>query len=90
MHGSEDMLKSHMFGRRKDPPRGLQLMDLAHPLDPRMVDDTLFGRFPGGQARSRDKRDVPVNGVVRQTFINKIVNHRRPLQQQDLKQSRVS
>ena len=45
VHHPQDVLKPLMLGRRKDPPRGLQLVDLPHPLHPGMVDDLLFGDF---------------------------------------------
>ena len=64
MHRPEDVLESRMLGRRKDPPGGLQLMNLPHPLDPRMIDDFLLGDFARGKARAGNKRNVSVNWIV--------------------------
>ena len=38
VHRPKHVLKPRMLGRRKDPPCGLQLMNLPQPLKPRMVD----------------------------------------------------
>ena len=46
MHRAQNMLKSRVLGGRKDPPGGLQLVDVPQPLDPRMVDHLTFGRLP--------------------------------------------
>jgi len=45
VHRPHDMLETSMLGRRKDPPGSLQLMDLAHPLHPGMVDQLPFADF---------------------------------------------
>jgi hypothetical protein len=45
MHYAENMLKTGVFGGRKDPPSGLQLVDLPQPLNPRMVDDIPLADF---------------------------------------------
>ena len=52
VHDPQDVLEAGMLGRRKDPPGRLQLVNLPHPLDPRMVDDLLFRDFARRQARS--------------------------------------
>ena len=49
VHDSHDVLEPGVLGRREDPPGGLQLMDLPHPLHPRMVDDLLLRNLPRRQ-----------------------------------------
>jgi hypothetical protein len=68
MHDSEHVLKTHVFGRRKDPPGGLQLVNLSQPLYPWMINQFLFGCFTGGQTLAGDERDIAVNGIVGQAF----------------------
>ncbi len=48
MHDPQHVLKTHVFGGRKHPPGGLQLVDVSQPLHPGMVDNLLFGHFTGG------------------------------------------
>ena len=43
MHRAQRVLESGVFAAREDPPGGLQLMDSAQPLQPRMVEQILFG-----------------------------------------------
>jgi hypothetical protein len=52
MHHAKYVLKSHMFGGWKHPPCRLQLMNLPHPLNPRMINQILFGRFACRQSDS--------------------------------------
>ena len=75
VHDSEDMLKPHVLGRREDPPGGLELMDLPHPLDPRMVDQLLFGDLPLRQSRPRDERDVAVDRIVSEALRGVVTRH---------------
>ena len=75
VHRAQDMLEPHVLGRREDPPRGLQLVDVPQPLHPRMIDQRLFGHFARGQRVLRDERDVAVNRIVRQTFGVEITRH---------------
>ena len=42
VHRPQDVLKAGVLGRGIDPPGGLQLVDLAEPLDPGVIDDRLF------------------------------------------------
>ena len=56
MHHAQHVLEARMFGRRINPPGGLQLMDLPQPLDPGMIDDLPFGDFALGQARHWRRR----------------------------------
>jgi hypothetical protein len=64
MHRPENMLKSHVFGGRKNPPGGLKLVNVPHSLDPGMVNHVLLGRFLLRQASAGDKRDVAMNWIV--------------------------
>ncbi len=50
VHRPEHVLEAGMLGRRIDQPGGLQLVDLAEPLDPGIVDDRLFGDLAFGQS----------------------------------------
>jgi len=77
VHDSEDVLKPHVFSRRKYPPGSLQLMYLPHSLDPRMIDQVLLGRFTRSQTGSGNERDVAVYRVVRQAFRREVANHSR-------------
>jgi len=43
-------------------------MDLPQPLEPRVVDDLLLGRFALGQSDRGSEGDVSVNGVVTEAF----------------------
>jgi len=58
------VLKSRVFGGRKNPPRGLQLMNLPQPLHPGRVDQVAFGHFARFARLRRAKRNVPVNRVL--------------------------
>jgi hypothetical protein len=49
MHRPEHVLEPHVFGGGKDPPGGLELMNLPQSLDPRVIDDVLFRNFTPGQ-----------------------------------------
>jgi hypothetical protein len=64
MHRPDDMLETGVLGRREDPPGGLQLVDLTHPLHPRIVDQLPLAPFFGPQVDVRDERDVAVDRVV--------------------------
>ena len=46
VHGSEGVLKTSMFGRRKNPPRTLQLEDASEALNPGGIDHIPFRSFP--------------------------------------------
>ena len=45
MHGTKNMLKPHVFGGGKDPPGGLKLMNMSHPLHPGMINNVLLRGF---------------------------------------------
>jgi len=62
MHDAHHVLEPGVLGGGKDPPGGLELVDLAEALDPGMVDDLAFGRLASGTTAG--KGDVAVNGVV--------------------------
>jgi hypothetical protein len=68
MHGPQNVLESRMFRRGIDPPRGLQLVDLPHSLDPRMVDDGPLRHTTRTHSAVRRERDVTVNWIVSQCF----------------------
>jgi len=46
MHGSQGMLETGMFGRRKDPACALELEDTAKALNPRGIDQIPFCFLP--------------------------------------------
>ena len=69
------MLKPHVLGRGKDPPGRLQLVNLPHPLHPRMVDNRLLGHLARRQPRFRDEGNVPVNRIVREAFLGEVADH---------------
>ena len=50
VHDAHYVLKAGMLGRGKDPPGGLQLVNLPQPLDPGMIDDLAFGDLAAGSA----------------------------------------
>ena len=77
VHDSQNMLKSHVFGGWKHPPGSLQLMNLPHPLHPRVIDQILLGRLLRRQTDAGHERDVSVNGIVRQAFRNEVAGHER-------------
>ena len=72
MHDAHHMLKPRMLGGGKDPPGGLQLMNLPHPLDPRMIDDLPLGRLARRQSAAGDERDVAVDRIEAQAFTAEI------------------
>src|ERR1051325_6746818 len=45
MHRAERVLKAAMLGRRIDPARALQLIDVPQALHPGRIDDRLLGYF---------------------------------------------
>ena len=51
VHRPQHVLEPRVFGRGKDPPGGLQLVNLPQPLEPGMVDDLLLGDLALGQSR---------------------------------------
>ncbi len=75
VHHAENMLKSHMLGGREDPPGCLELVDMPHPLHPRVIDDLLLGDLAGRQPAAGDEGDIPVDRVVSQAFRGKITSH---------------
>ena len=74
VHRAEHVLEAGVLGRRIDQPGGLQLVDLAQPLNPGIVDDRLFGDFTFGQSMRRDEGDVAVDNVVAETGVQKRVH----------------
>ena len=76
VHRPEHVLKPRVLGRGKDPPGGLQLVDLPQPLEPGMVDDLPLGDLALGQARGRGERDIAVDRIVAEAFALEIF-HRR-------------
>ncbi len=66
MHGSEHVLKSGVLGTGIDPPGALKLVDAAEPLQPRVVDERLFGILAGGGPGYVG--DVAVNRVAGEAF----------------------
>lgn len=77
MHRPENVLKPSVFGTRKDPPCGLQLMNMPHPLHPGMINQLLFRDFIVRESRPGHKRDVSMNRVVSQAFCCKVSRHER-------------
>ena len=76
VHRPQHVLKPRMLGRGKDPPGGLQLVNLPQPLEPRVVDDLPLGDFALRQARRRGEGDVAVDRIVAEAFALE-VSHRR-------------
>ena len=76
MHRTEHVLEAGVLGRGIDQPGGLQLVDLAEPLNPGMVDDRLFGDLAFGQSVRRDEGDVAVDDVVAEAGIQERVHAR--------------
>ena len=76
MHGAQDVRKPRMFRGRKDPPCRLQLMNLPHPLQPRMIDYLPLGDFARRQIGPGDKRQVAVDRIVRQVLAGEAVHGR--------------
>ena len=68
VHCPEHVLEARMFGRGKDPPGGLQLVNLPQPLKPGVVDQFAFGHFPYRQARRRGEGNVAVDRIVAEAF----------------------
>ncbi len=66
VHRAQHVLKARMFGRGIDPPGALQLMNLAEPLHPGMIDEGLLGDL--ARITSGRKRDVAVHRVAEQTL----------------------
>ena len=68
VHRPEHVLEPRVLGRGKDPPGGLQLVNLPQPLQPGMVDDLLLGHLARRQPRRRGERDVAVDRIVAQAL----------------------
>ena len=64
MHDAQHVLETGVFRRGKDPPCGLQLVDLPQPLYPRMIDDLAFRHFAIDGAAGAGEGDVAVDGIV--------------------------
>ena len=75
VHDAQYVLKPGVFGRGENPPRGLQLMDLPQPLQPRMIDDLPLGNFASRESLVRHQRHVTMQRIVTQGFTAK-VGHR--------------
>ena len=73
MHGPQDVLETSVFGRWKDPPGRLQLMDLTQALDPRRVDQLPLAHL-SGPIGARNEREIPVHGIGKQVFVLKRVH----------------
>ena len=65
-----------MLGRGKDPPGGLQLVDLPQPLEPGVVDDLLLGDLALGQPHRRGERDIAVDRIVAEAFALEISHNK--------------
>ena len=74
VHRPQDVLKAGVLGRRVDPPGGLQLVDLAEPLDPGMIDDRLLRDLSLGQPLRRGERDISVDDIVAEAGVDKLVH----------------
>src|SRR5437016_5547497 len=72
MHHTKNVLEARMFGRGKNPPRGLQLMNLPQSLEPRMIDDLPLGNLAGRETFVRHQWHVTVQRVVTQGFAAKV------------------
>jgi hypothetical protein len=66
------MLEPRMLRRRKNPPGGLQLMDLTQTLQPWMVDQLSLASL--ASSASRRKGYVAVQRIVSETFVG-IIAH---------------
>ena len=65
VHCTERVLKARVLRGRKNPPRALELVDAAQPLQPRRVDQVLLGRLPGDSARAAfGDAKVAVDGIA--------------------------
>jgi predicted metal-dependent hydrolase len=67
VHGAERVLEPRMLRSGENPPRALQLVDAAKALQPRGVDEILFGRVTRHTAwpTLRDAK-VSIDGIARQ------------------------
>ena len=74
VHGPQHVLEAGVLGRGKDPPGGLQLVDLPQPLQPGVIDDLLLGDLALGQPAPRGEGDVAVDGVVAEALVLKIAH----------------
>ena len=59
VHGPEHVLEPRMFGRGKNPPGGLQLMNLPEPLEPGVVDQFASATSPSGKPDDEVKGMYP-------------------------------
>ena len=80
MHRPEHVLEAGMLGRGKDPPGGLQLVNLPQPLQPGMVEELLLGNLVGpppfaDRQNGRRKRDIPVDRIVTQAFVLEVAHN---------------
>src|SRR5690606_24985476 len=69
VHHANHVLKARMLGGRKNPPRGLQLVDVSHSLQPRMIDNLSLAGLARREIRAGSERDIPMNGVVTEIFV---------------------
>ena len=72
VHRAEDVLEPRMLGRGKDPPGGLQLVDLPQALQPRIVEYFLLAGFAFRQSRGRSERDIAVDRIVAEPLALKV------------------
>ncbi len=77
VHGAEHVLEPRVLGRREDPPRGLELVDLAEPLEPRVIDDVPLRHLAFGKPLGRGERDVSVKRVVAEALVAKLTHGNR-------------
>ena len=63
-----------MLGRRKDPPSGLKLVDLAQPLQPRVIDQLTFGNLPVREPGRSGEGNIAMNGIMAEVFTVKSVH----------------
>lgn len=72
VHRTNDVLEAGVLGGGVDPPGGLQLVDLPHPLDPGMIKQPPLGGF--ALRDDRNERNIAVNRVVTEAFALKILH----------------
>ena len=68
VHRAEDVLKPRMLGGGKDPPGGLQLVDLPQALQPRIIEYLPLAHFAFRQSHGRSERDISVDRIVAEAF----------------------
>ena len=67
-----------MLGRGKNPPGGLQLVDLPQALQPGVVEYFPLAGFALGSPAGRSERDIAVDRIVAEPFALKVLHGRYP------------